>query len=160
MLDDWGDILGFKGSGSQSIVFEGGRIPATACSRRTSMINVDVGKGTPGVALHGNPMYGGRALGIFTMCLAAVMVGAAYNALDEYEAQMEARTTTMPPIVPRKLDPDFQRYFGAAWAKTPRRRLPSVTARSSTWSFAGARPRRASRSRTGTTCCWGASAAR
>ena len=63
-------------------------------------------------------MYGGRALGIFTMCLAAVMVGAAYNALDEYEAQMEARSTTMPPIVPRKLDPDFQRYFGAAWAKT------------------------------------------
>ena len=118
MLDDWGDILGFKGSGSQSIVFERGRIPDHYVLEETSMINVDVGKGTPGVALHGNPMYGGRALGIFTMCLAAVMVGAAYNALDEYEAQMEARMTTMPPIVPRKLDPDFQRYFGAAWAKT------------------------------------------
>jgi 3-hydroxy-9,10-secoandrosta-1,3,5(10)-triene-9,17-dione monooxygenase len=118
MLDDWGDILGFKGSGSQSILFEGGRIPDRYVLEETSMINVDVGRGTPGVALHGNPMYGGRALSIFTMCLAAVMVGAAYNALDEYEAQMEARRTTMPPIVPRKLDPDFQRYFGAGWAKT------------------------------------------
>jgi 3-hydroxy-9,10-secoandrosta-1,3,5(10)-triene-9,17-dione monooxygenase len=118
MLDDWGDLLGFKGSGSQSIVFEHGRIPDHYAIENVSMINVDVEKGTPGLALHGNPMYGGRALGIFTMCLAAVMVGAAYNALDEYEHQMEARTTTMPPFVPRRLDPDFQRYFGAAWAKT------------------------------------------
>ena len=52
------------------------------------MINVDVEKGTPGLALHGSPMYGGRApSGIFTMCLAAVLVGAAYNALDEYETR-------------------------------------------------------------------------
>jgi 3-hydroxy-9,10-secoandrosta-1,3,5(10)-triene-9,17-dione monooxygenase len=111
-------VLGFKGSGSQSIVFDKGRIPERYVLERVSMINVDVGKGTPGVALHGNPMYGGRALGVFTMCLAAVMVGAAYNALDEYEGQMDSRSTTMPPIVSRKLDPDFQRYFGAGWAKT------------------------------------------
>jgi 3-hydroxy-9,10-secoandrosta-1,3,5(10)-triene-9,17-dione monooxygenase len=118
MLDDWGEILGFKGSGSQSIVFEHGRIPDYYVLENVSMINVDVGAGTPGVRLHGNSMYGGRALGVFTMCLAAVMVGASYNALDEFEAQMETRTTTMPPFVSRKLDPDFQRYYGAAWAKT------------------------------------------
>ena len=118
MLDDWGDLLGFKGSGSQSIVFEHGRIPDHCVIENVSMIDVDVGGGTPGVRLHGNPMYGGRALGIFTMCLAAVMVGAAYNALDDYEAQMEARMTPVPPFVPRKLDSDCQRYFGAAWAKT------------------------------------------
>lgn len=116
MLDDWGDILGFKGSGSQSIVFEHGRIPDRYALENTTMINVDPAT-TPGAALHGNPMYGGRAMGIFTMCLAAVMVGAAYNALDEYAEQMEARMTPLPPFVPRKLDPDFQRWFGAGWAK-------------------------------------------
>jgi 3-hydroxy-9,10-secoandrosta-1,3,5(10)-triene-9,17-dione monooxygenase len=117
MLDDWGDLLGFKGSGSQSIVFDHGQIPEHYVLEAVSMIDVDPAK-TPGVALHGNPMYGGRALSVFTMCLAAVMVGAAYNALDEYEAQMEARMTPIPPFVQRRLDPDFQRYFGAAWAKT------------------------------------------
>jgi 3-hydroxy-9,10-secoandrosta-1,3,5(10)-triene-9,17-dione monooxygenase len=30
---------------------------------------------------------------------------------------MEARMTPIPPFVPRRLDPDFQRYFGGAWAK-------------------------------------------
>ena len=75
------------------------------------------GAGTPGVALHGNPMYGGRALGIFTMCLAAVMVGAAYNALDEYEAQMEARMTTMPPDSASHARPRLPALFRAAWAK-------------------------------------------
>ncbi len=117
MLDDWGEIIGFKGSGSQSIVFDHGVIPDHYVLENVTMIDVDPAT-TPGVGLHGNPMYGGRALGVFTMCLAAVMVGAAYNALDEYEAQMEARTTPIPPFVPRKLDPDFQRYFGAGWAKT------------------------------------------
>ncbi len=116
MLDDWGDLLGFKGSGSQSIVFEHGRIPDHYALEETSMIDVDPAR-APGAAIHGNPMYGGRALGIFTMCLAAVMVGAAYNALDEYENQMRSRLTPIPPFVERRLDPDFQRYFGGAWAK-------------------------------------------
>ncbi len=115
MLDDWGDLLGFKGSGSQSIVFEDGFVPDHYVRESTSMIDVDPAT-TPGVALHGNPMYGGRAMSIFTLCLAAVMVGAAYNALDEYENQLE-RMTPIPPLVKRRLDPDFQRYFGGAWAK-------------------------------------------
>ncbi len=117
MLDDWGDLLGLKASGSQSIVFDHGRIPDHFVLENTSMIDVDVSV-APGVGLHGNSMYGGRALGVFTMCLAAVMVGAAYNALDEYERQMDERMTPVPPFVPRRLDPDFQRWFGGAWAKT------------------------------------------
>jgi 3-hydroxy-9,10-secoandrosta-1,3,5(10)-triene-9,17-dione monooxygenase len=52
------------------------------------------------------------------MCLAAVLVGGAYNALDEYEEKLESRTAPMPPFPPRRLDADFQRYFGEAWAKT------------------------------------------
>ena len=125
------------------------------------MIDVDVAKGTPGVALHGNPMYGGRALGLFTMCLAAVIVGAAYNALDEYEVadggadDDDARRSSRASSTPTSSATSARRG-----RRPPRRRLPFVTARSSTWSCAAARPRRASRSRTGTTCCWAASAAR
>jgi 3-hydroxy-9,10-secoandrosta-1,3,5(10)-triene-9,17-dione monooxygenase len=116
MLDDWGEIIGFKGSGSQSILFEHGVIPDHYVLENVSMIDFDPAR-SPGAAIHGNPMYGGRAMAIFTLCLAAVMVGAAYNALDEYENVMRSRPTPIPPFTPRTGDPDFQRYFGAAWAK-------------------------------------------
>lgn len=117
MLDDWGDLLGMKGSGSQSIVFERGRIPAHFALEDTLMVDVDVSNGTPGLALHGNPLDGGRALGCFTMSLAAVLVGAAYSALDEYERLLEERPTPLPPFVPRKLDLDYQRWYGEALAR-------------------------------------------
>jgi 3-hydroxy-9,10-secoandrosta-1,3,5(10)-triene-9,17-dione monooxygenase len=117
MLDDWGEIIGFKGSGSQSIVFEHGRIPDHYVIENVSMIDFDPAR-APGAAIHGNPMYGGRAMAVFTMCLAAIMVGAAYNALDAYEQVMQTRPTPVPPFRPRTEDADFQRYFGAAWAKT------------------------------------------
>ena len=71
----------------------------------------------PGLELHGDPMYGGRAIGPFTVSLAALIVGAAYCALDEYEILMETRQTRRPPMMLRKLDPDFQRWYGAALSK-------------------------------------------
>jgi 3-hydroxy-9,10-secoandrosta-1,3,5(10)-triene-9,17-dione monooxygenase len=117
MLDDWGDLLGLKGSGSQSIVFENGMIPAHWALEDTLMVDFDVSGGTPGLRLHGNPLYGGRALACFTMTLAAIMVGAAYQALDEYEILLNTKLTHLPPLQPRRLDPDFQRWFGSALAK-------------------------------------------
>jgi len=117
MLDDWGDLLGLKGSGSQSITFENGMISAHWALEDTLMVDFDVSGGTPGLRLHGNPLYGGRALACFTMTLAAIMVGAAYQALDEYEILLETKLTHLPPLQPRRLDPDFQRWFGSALAK-------------------------------------------
>ena len=113
MLDDWGDMLGLKGSGSQSIRFEGTLIPLS-WGFEGSMLDVDVGGGTPGSRLHGNPMYSGRAVSIFTISLAAVTIGAAYNALDEYERLMRERKTPLPPFIPRIKDPDYQRWYGRA----------------------------------------------
>jgi 3-hydroxy-9,10-secoandrosta-1,3,5(10)-triene-9,17-dione monooxygenase len=117
MLDDWGALLGLKGSGSNTIVFEAGQIPAHWGLENRLMVDFDPSEGTPGLRLHGNPMYGGRAISCFTLSLAAVMVGAAYNALDEYETMMTTKMTPLPPFVPRKLDPDYQRYFGQAQTK-------------------------------------------
>src|SRR5579875_1301059 len=117
MLDDWGDLLGLKGSGSHSVVFDGGWVPAHWALEDTWMLDVDVSAGTPGVRVHGNPMYGGRAVGCFTMTLTPITIGAAYQALDEYERMLESKMTPQPPIRPRKYDPDFQRWFGSALAK-------------------------------------------
>jgi 3-hydroxy-9,10-secoandrosta-1,3,5(10)-triene-9,17-dione monooxygenase len=117
IIDDWGNLLGMKGSGSQSIVFEHGRIPAHWGLENTFMVDVDVSRGTPGLELHRSPMYAGRAISCFTMTLAAVLVGSAYNALDEYETLLTTKMTPLPPFVPRKLDLDYQRYFGEAIAR-------------------------------------------
>jgi 3-hydroxy-9,10-secoandrosta-1,3,5(10)-triene-9,17-dione monooxygenase len=117
MLDDWGDTLGLRGSGSHSIRLDDGRIPAEFVVEDTNMVNVDVSNGTPGLALHGNPMYVGRALAPFTISLAALTVGAGYHALDEFEHQMRTRKTSIPPMVPRLGDPEHQRWYGTALGK-------------------------------------------
>jgi 3-hydroxy-9,10-secoandrosta-1,3,5(10)-triene-9,17-dione monooxygenase len=115
----WGDLLGLKGSGSHTLRFEGGWVPEHFVLQDTLMVDIDVSDpaNVPGVALHGNPMYGGRTMGLFTITLAAIMAGAVLNALDEYEQQMHAKKTPLPPYIPRREDPDYQRYFGAALAK-------------------------------------------
>ena len=59
-------------------------------------------------------MYSGRAVAVFTISLGAVTVGAAYNALDEYERLMRTKTTPLPPFIPRIKDRDFQRWYGRA----------------------------------------------
>jgi len=114
MLDDWGDTLGLKGSGSHSVRLEQARIPAYFALENTWMVDTDVSNGTPGYRLHGNPMYAGRTLSFFQSELAAVMVGAAKGALEEYETVLRIRKTQRPPIVERYLDPDYQRWFGRA----------------------------------------------
>jgi 3-hydroxy-9,10-secoandrosta-1,3,5(10)-triene-9,17-dione monooxygenase len=117
MLDDWGDLLGLKGSGSHSITFDHGHVPAHWALENTQMVDVDVSQGTPGFALHGNPLYHGRALAPFTLTLAAVLVGAAHGALDDYERLMDERTIPLPPFTMRRLDADYQRHLGRAMAK-------------------------------------------
>ena len=114
MLDDWGDTLGLKGSGSHSIRLEGARIPARYALENTWMVDTDVSNGTPGYRLHGNPMYAGRTLSFFQAELSTVMIGAAKGALEEYESTLRTRKTQRPPIVERYLDPDYQRWFGRA----------------------------------------------
>ena len=113
MLVDWGDMLGLKGSGSHSIRFDATQIPA-AWALEGNMGDVDVAGGTPGSRLHANPMYSGRGMTIFTLTLAAITVGAAYNALDEYERLMRSKTTARPPITLRINDRDYQRWYGRA----------------------------------------------
>ncbi len=113
MLDDWGAILGMRGSGSNSIVVEGARLPKNQVIE-LDMLNPDIEQGTPGGRLHGNPMYAGRCLSFFRAELDAILVGLGYAALDEYVHLAHTKNTMYPPIQPRYTHPDYQRYIGLA----------------------------------------------
>jgi 3-hydroxy-9,10-secoandrosta-1,3,5(10)-triene-9,17-dione monooxygenase len=71
---------------------------------------------SPGLRLHGNPLYAGRTLSVFQSELSALATGALRGALEEYESILRTRRTQRPPIVARYLDPDYQRWYGQALA--------------------------------------------
>jgi 3-hydroxy-9,10-secoandrosta-1,3,5(10)-triene-9,17-dione monooxygenase len=115
MLDDWGDVLGMRGSGSHSILVDSAHVPEHFVVRR-NLLDVDVSDGTPGYRLHGNPMYAGRTLGFFYVEIVSIVVGTARAAVDEYEQIIRTRKTYTPPIIPRFESHDFQRPFGLGLA--------------------------------------------
>jgi 3-hydroxy-9,10-secoandrosta-1,3,5(10)-triene-9,17-dione monooxygenase len=113
MLDDWGDTLGLKGSGSHSIRMDRARVPENLVLENSWLVDTDT-QNAPGFALHGNPLYAGRTLCVFQAELGALAVGGVKGALDEFESILRTRKTQRPPIVPRMNDPDFQRFYGQA----------------------------------------------
>ena len=115
-LDDWGQQLGLKGSGSHTVRFENAVIPERFVMPGVSLMEMDVSAGTPGLRLHGNPMYAGSSYSFFLLEAAAVCTGIAKNALHTFDELM-AKTTSFPPIVPRSQDPDFQRWYGIGAGK-------------------------------------------
>jgi 3-hydroxy-9,10-secoandrosta-1,3,5(10)-triene-9,17-dione monooxygenase len=115
-LDDWGQQLGLRGSGSHSITIENAHIPADFVLD-THMSMYTVSDETPGVHLHSHPQYGGGTLSFMLFESATLALGIAEGALDAYEELMRTRTTSFPPIVGRAEDPDFQRWYGEATGK-------------------------------------------
>jgi 3-hydroxy-9,10-secoandrosta-1,3,5(10)-triene-9,17-dione monooxygenase len=113
MLDDWGAILGMRGSGSNSIVVERARVPASHVIP-LDMWEIDVSGGTPGSRLHENPMYAGRCLSFFHAELVSLMVGLGCAAIDEYERILRSKNTLFPPMTPRYMHHDYQRPLGLA----------------------------------------------
>lgn len=117
ILDDWGEIIGLKGSGSHSIEIRNARIPRHWVLENSFVMDHDVSGGTPGYRLHRNPLYAGRGAGTFIGTIASVTVGMAYGALEEYRKLMETKPIGVPPFGPRRTDPDFQRWHGEAIAR-------------------------------------------
>lgn len=116
MLNDWGAQLGCKGTGSHSIKFEEGIIPARYVMPNTSIMHLNVSGGTVGSRLHQNSMYAGTPQSFFLINLAALATGIARNALAAFEELM-GKTTAFPPIVPRTEDPSYQRWYGSGVGK-------------------------------------------
>jgi 3-hydroxy-9,10-secoandrosta-1,3,5(10)-triene-9,17-dione monooxygenase len=115
MLDNWGEQLGLKGSGSHSITIRDGRIP-DYFTKPLHLSEVTMADGEAGRLLHGNPQYGGSPLGFMSLEGAAIAVGMAKGALDTYEELLRTKTTGTPPFAVRSEDPDYQLWYGEASA--------------------------------------------
>ncbi|MFC9980930.1 acyl-CoA dehydrogenase family protein [Gordonia sp. NPDC127522] len=112
--DDWGNTLGLRGSGSHTVEISGGFIPDSHVLEGRAITDMEVGSGTPGFALHRNPMYNGRCLSTFTLELATLGVGGALGALDTYEGLITTKRTALPPITLRSENPTYQLWYADA----------------------------------------------
>jgi len=112
LCNDWGDVLGLKGSGSHSIRTEDGFVPESHLIRG----NLMMGRAEGPIRANPNPMYIGRQGGITSSELSAIAAGAAWGALDEYGKIISTRKATLQPDMLRVDLPDYQRYYGRATA--------------------------------------------
>jgi 3-hydroxy-9,10-secoandrosta-1,3,5(10)-triene-9,17-dione monooxygenase len=117
MLDDWHGMFGMKGSGSNSVVIRDALIPEEFVDET---IIGDDGTGlTPGVKLHGNPLYNGIFMAFGAGELACSQVGAAWASLEEFEKHIR---TTKPLLSAQPIMKyehyDWQRIFGLALTTT------------------------------------------
>ncbi|HEX4111898.1 MAG TPA: acyl-CoA dehydrogenase family protein [Stellaceae bacterium] len=116
VLEDWGAILGLKGSGSNTIEVKDGWIP------RDFALPMDrfgpSGTDTPGWRLHGNALYAGQFMGYAGGALACSQVGAAKAAMAEYERIVRTSRAHYGADVLKFQHPDFQRVFGLGMSMT------------------------------------------
>jgi 3-hydroxy-9,10-secoandrosta-1,3,5(10)-triene-9,17-dione monooxygenase len=120
ILDDWGDLIGLKGSGSHSVVAEDAFIPTSHAITFGEFLGFDVTT-TPGHELHGNPLYGGAFVPFAMGELNSVQVGNAQGAVDEFERIITARRTWTPSVgdgPTRSENKDYQRCLGLGIAYT------------------------------------------
>ncbi len=114
ILDDWGGdrTIGMRASSSNSI-----RVTEAFVPELLSIVydfrEFEVGGPQhPGMALHGQPDYVGRTMLYFNAELVTTQLGAAWAALDEYEALMAERPASFPPRTPRREAPEYHRWYG------------------------------------------------
>ena len=97
MLDDWGDILGLRASGSNSVVVEDAFIPSEFVS--WSAMRHDAIGPTPGSEVNANPMYRSVFLAFAAGELVCSQVGAAKAALADYERIIRSTRPRFSPNV-------------------------------------------------------------
>ena len=112
--DDWGHTLGLRGSGSHTVEVTDVLVPHDWVLAGQIQVDMDTSQGTPGLRLHGNPMYGGRGNGFFGLELASLGVGGVGGARDEYRSFLEGKRTVFPPITTRAENPRYQLWYADA----------------------------------------------
>jgi 3-hydroxy-9,10-secoandrosta-1,3,5(10)-triene-9,17-dione monooxygenase len=118
VLDDWrADAFSLEATGSNTVVIEDVFVPAHMTDRFDWPTRSLGDEGTPGYRLHGNPLYLGRPLTYFICELGSSIVGAAWAALDEYEALMRGKQTSFPPLMQRAQSPFYQQWYGEAMGR-------------------------------------------
>jgi 3-hydroxy-9,10-secoandrosta-1,3,5(10)-triene-9,17-dione monooxygenase len=109
VLDNWGDLIGLKGSGSHSVHVEEALVPESHAIPVEEFLAFGVDS-TPGYRLHGNPLYGGAFIAFAMGELNSIQVGNAQAAVDEYEQIVAERSRTE--------DANYQRCLGLGLAYT------------------------------------------
>ena len=116
MISDWGGdaALGMQGSGSNSARLTDVFIPHEHFCRGDVLFGqeIDWTKGTIGARLHNDPTYLGVAGGIYHLTFSAIMSGAAWAALDEYEEAIATRKVIGNPRMTLAEDADIHRSLG------------------------------------------------
>ncbi|GAA1425891.1 acyl-CoA dehydrogenase family protein [Agrococcus citreus] len=116
VLDDWGRVIGMRGSGSNGITMQDVFVPAERVVAETWASRVD--EPTIGYELHGNPLYSGVFFGFAEGEVAAVAVGLGYAAIDEYERAIRISRAPYDPAGSKRVDnDDWRRVLGLAIAK-------------------------------------------
>ena len=114
MLDNWrGTVFGMSGSGSNSIRVENAVVPADYLVQG-SVMTMPAGADSFGFQLHGNPMFCGQTAGYAQLEIAAILVGTARAAVDEYERLLRTKMTSGPKPQPRYTAGEHQRAFASA----------------------------------------------
>jgi 3-hydroxy-9,10-secoandrosta-1,3,5(10)-triene-9,17-dione monooxygenase len=116
VLDDWGNILGLKASGSNTVVIDSAWVPGDFVLPLEKF--GPTGNGSPGSRFHGNPMYAGQFLGFGAGELAVSQVGAAKASLVEYERIIRTSRPRFTPGIMKFQHHDFQRIFGLGMSMT------------------------------------------
>jgi 3-hydroxy-9,10-secoandrosta-1,3,5(10)-triene-9,17-dione monooxygenase len=121
VLDNWGDLIGLKGSGSHSITTEGVLVPASHVVPVEDFLAVGVDS-TPGYRLHGNTLYGGAFIAFAMGELNSVQVGNAQAMVDDFERIITGRKTMGLGVDGglrlRSHDVNYQRCLGLGLAYT------------------------------------------
>lgn len=115
MLDNWGDFIGMRASGSNSVRIENAFIPDEFLARQ-NLFDMKIEE-LPGYKLHGNPLYAGRMFGFFQTEISSIMVGLGYAALDEFEAIIAAKQSAPTLPGPGPSMDDFYRAHGLAMGR-------------------------------------------
>jgi 3-hydroxy-9,10-secoandrosta-1,3,5(10)-triene-9,17-dione monooxygenase len=123
LMDDWGKIMGLKGSGSQTVRLKDSFIPDNlVVATNFSRLSADENGVTLGYAHHGNGFFRIPQLAFASNYANAVMVGAAYAALDEYEQVAKTKkpqNISALGVAQLKLQaqvPEVQKNYGLATA--------------------------------------------
>jgi 3-hydroxy-9,10-secoandrosta-1,3,5(10)-triene-9,17-dione monooxygenase len=126
MLEDWGDLIGLKGSGSNSVKVTDAFVP----DRYVVPFEMfpDVTQGTIGAKVHGNALFATPFHCIGSLELPTLATGMVHGMLDEFRNILLTRKMPFIPLNTADLpgttkaeywyqDPIFQQAFGKARAR-------------------------------------------
>lgn len=116
ILEDWGRVIGMRGSGSNGITMKDVFVPSKRVIPESRI--TDAGEPSIGYHIHKNATYSGVFFGFAEGEVAAVAAGLGYAATDEYERIIRTSKAPYDPSGSLRVDnDDWRRVLGMSIAK-------------------------------------------